>query len=649
MNMKQKFAIIAAVFTLVLMPVIGFGNASLMPHDSIDASGATETSWYLVRMGGQDIGCSIIKQTILPSGMLESETDTHYIINRKSSIIRMRIQSTVLESPDGRFVSASQISEMSDQKTRLDAVLKEKELIITQQAGYRKFSRTLPVEHVLLGSRGIELLSRRELQKPGDTINFHTFMAELGMVVETTRIFEGEETMFLQGDEVDVRRITEELPALGIRSLLYIDGEGRSLRQIMPGPFGEIEILLSTEEEALASVTSGELPDEMYTKSQALTQIRLPQPRKAEWLSLRLRHRNPDLGWPDLADPLQKIVKMNREKLHIEVTIPDQVPVAGFPAAPTDETKEYLESNAYIQSDDPELSALARRLVEGEKDAFSAAMKLEAWTARNMSFDLGITLAPSTEVFQNRRGTCTEYAVLLTTLARSVGIPSRFAMGYVYADRMFGGHAWVEVLIGDVWVPIDAALYTHGPADAARLKVTHTSFREGPGILSAGGVTRLYGQCDIDITGYRLKGEAETLVPVDAQAYTVRDNRYINPWLGLEVEKPSRFVFENLDLFWPDDTVVGLRAENGDTAALEVRPILPWIGLEGTIADILADAGLADAPMRSLDGGRLFEAVGSGREAFRFIAADDELWVLDVKADSPEEVLAAISIVLNNE
>lgn len=647
MNMKRKLAVIAAVFPLVLMPAIGFGNASPIPYDSIDASAATETSWYLVRMGGQDIGCSIIKQTVLPSGMLETDTDTRYIINRKSSIIRMRMQGAVLESPDGKFVSASQISEMSDQETRLEAVLKEKELVITQEAGDRKFSRTQPVEHVLLGSRGIKLLSRRDLQKPGDTVTFHTFMAELGMVVETTRRFEGEETMLFQGAEVGVRRITEELPALGVRSLLYLDGEGRSLRQIMPGPFGEIEILLSTEEEARASVDSGELPEEMYTSSQALTQIRLPQPRKVERLSLRLRHRNPDLGWPDLTDPLQKVVKMSREELHIEVTVPDRVPAAGFPADPTEETREYLESNAYIQSDDPELSALAQQLVEGEKDAFSAAMKLEAWTARNMSFDLGITLAPSTEVFQNKRGTCTEYAVLLTTLARSVGIPSRFAMGYVYAQRMFGGHAWVEVLIGDVWVPIDAALYTPGPADAARLKVVHTSFREGPGILSASGVNRLYGQCDIDITGYRLRGGTERPVPVDAQAYAVRDNRYINPWLGLEVEKPSRFVFENLDLFWPDDTIVGLRAENGDTAALRVRPILPWIGTEGTIADIMAAAGLADAPLRSLDGGRLFEAVGSGREAFRFIAAENELWVLDVKAGSPEEVLAAISIVLD--
>jgi hypothetical protein len=39
--------------------------------------------------------------------------------------------------------------------------------------------------------------------------------------------------------------------------------------------------------------------------------------------------------------------------------------------------------------------------------------------------------------------------------------------------------------------------------------------------------------------------------------------------------------------------------------------------------------------------------VGSGRKAFRFIAAEDQLWVLDVTAGSPSAVLAAISIVLD--
>lgn len=77
MNMKRKLAVIAAVFPLVLMPAIGFGNASPIPYDSIDTTAATETSWCLVRMGGRDIGCSIIKQTVLPSGMLETDTRIH--------------------------------------------------------------------------------------------------------------------------------------------------------------------------------------------------------------------------------------------------------------------------------------------------------------------------------------------------------------------------------------------------------------------------------------------------------------------------------------------------------------------------------------------------------------------------------------------
>ena len=42
-----------------------------------------------------------------------------------------------------------------------------------------------------------------------------------------------------------------------------------------------------------------------------------------------------------------------------------------------------------------------------------------------MTFDLGIALAPSSEILRDRRGTCVGYATLLAALARSVGIPSR--------------------------------------------------------------------------------------------------------------------------------------------------------------------------------------------------------------------------------
>jgi hypothetical protein len=52
-------------------------------------------------------------------------------------------------------------------------------------------------------------------------------------------------------------------------------------------------------------------------------------------------------------------------------------------------------------------------------------------------------------------------------------------MGYVYASGIWGGHAWVEVLVGNEWIPIDAAAYSSGPADAARISALTSSLEEG--------------------------------------------------------------------------------------------------------------------------------------------------------------------------
>jgi transglutaminase-like putative cysteine protease len=57
-----------------------------------------------------------------------------------------------------------------------------------------------------------------------------------------------------------------------------------------------------------------------------------------------------------------------------------------------------------------------------------------------------------------RKGVCTEYARLLTTLARAAGVPARtvYGLGYMGDDvRAFGPHAWNEVVIDGNWVPVD--------------------------------------------------------------------------------------------------------------------------------------------------------------------------------------------------
>jgi hypothetical protein len=55
-------------------------------------------------------------------------------------------------------------------------------------------------------------------------------------------------------------------------------------------------------------------------------------------------------------------------------------------------------------------------------------------------------------------GDCSEYADLLTTLARSLGIPARTVFGLAYqdgAEPAFRFHAWNELALDGRWMPAD--------------------------------------------------------------------------------------------------------------------------------------------------------------------------------------------------
>lgn len=90
----------------------------------------------------------------------------------------------------------------------------------------------------------------------------------------------------------------------------------------------------------------------------------------------------------------------------------------------------------------------------------------------------------ASRIAQQRSGDCTEYAVLTTALARSLGMPSKVVIGTVILEEgnqlTAVGHAWTEVWHNQKWQIIDSALYgsqatQHFYLPAAELK------KEGPG------------------------------------------------------------------------------------------------------------------------------------------------------------------------
>jgi hypothetical protein len=141
------------------------------------------------------------------------------------------------------------------------------------------------------------------------------------------------------------------------------------------------------------------------------------------------------------------------------------------------------------------------------------------------------------------------------------------------------------------WLPIDAAEYYPGVADAARLGVA-TIGGEG-GMEHLGDFELLLGTVKVRTLAYVLAGKAYE-VPQDGEDHTVAADIYRNPWLGLTVHKPDGFVFQNLDEHWPRRDILSLHSTGSEVHIAylrsDTRPLrdhLAQIKVNGQISDVL--------------------------------------------------------------
>jgi transglutaminase-like putative cysteine protease len=586
-----------------------------------------------------------LQETIAEDGeSLRVDSRLRMVLNRLGTRVEMATSVTSRESADGKLRSAGLDLEMSSQATSTTAEVGDGVVRVRSQAGGQSFDRTVEFSGELLGPEGLRRLSRSRLRKAGDSLAAQTFAAELGAVATVTRTAVGRETIASAGRNVPALRVEEQVSGYPSKRTLWLDAEGRLLASEESSPFGLMRVFRADAATARRiGEQGGELPAEVYTGTIVRTQIRLPAPRRTDWLKLKLIHRNPDLGWPAFDRPGQKVVEKAAGALVLEISRPRPVQGLSFPVPVTDANRELLEPNAYVQSDDPGLRAKALEIVGDEKDLFLAALKLERWVAEAMQLDLGIAAAPSVEIFQNRRGTCVAYATLLTTLARAVGIPARLAMGYVYVDGMFGGHAWTEILAGDRWLPVDAAVVAPGPADAARFAFVSSSLKEGPGLLSMGGALQLFGQIDARILGYAVDGGERVAVAEDARPYTVAGDVYRNTGLGIEIRKPAGFRFTDLDGVWPESALVGMAGANGDKVVLESRRLWPWEESESAAWKLL-DSQVSGGRRGRLEvaGHAAWTSEGDG-EAAVAIPGPEVLWLLRAEGPRAAELVRQVA------
>ncbi len=138
--------------------------------------------------------------------------------------------------------------------------------------------------------------------------------------------------------------------------------------------------------------------------------------------------------------------------------------------------KKYILPTKNIQSDDPEISSLARNITKGVANDFQKAARLAIWINSNVNYtlDLAGEAKDAKWVLANRIGTCDEFSTLFIAMARSIGIPAKYVSGWVYGNSGWQRHAWAEVFIGK-WIPIDATWLEVGHIDATHIKFMETA------------------------------------------------------------------------------------------------------------------------------------------------------------------------------
>jgi Flp pilus assembly protein TadD len=117
--------------------------------------------------------------------------------------------------------------------------------------------------------------------------------------------------------------------------------------------------------------------------------------------------------------------------------------------------------------EDPTVASQAKEIAGADHDAWSVARKLADWTFKNLKWKR-VDGASAGSTLATREADCLEFSQLYVAMSRALGLPARIVSGLAHSGNSFGGHAWVEVWVGE-WIELDPTWGTNY-VDATHIK-----------------------------------------------------------------------------------------------------------------------------------------------------------------------------------
>ena len=121
-----------------------------------------------------------------------------------------------------------------------------------------------------------------------------------------------------------------------------------------------------------------------------------------------------------------------------------------------DNVLQFTLPSRYCESD--LLGDKAREIIGSSIIGYEQVENIRSWIHDNFEYAYGTTDSSTSarDVLKSRKGVCRDYAHAGIALCRSLDIPARMVVGYLYDLKPMDMHAWFQAYLGGRWFTFDA-------------------------------------------------------------------------------------------------------------------------------------------------------------------------------------------------
>lgn len=459
--------------------------------------------WFVLQIDGHRAGWMVERSSTTDTGNLRADTELNMSLARMGQEISIAMRSATLESPTGDLLEMRSHQTLGASTTRAAYIFHPDRVVARTEQFGRVTEKDLPrPDGEWLSPSQVATLIESKLAEGASEFTYTTLDASAGLqrLVATHKIL-ARRTVEAEGKSIPAIEwsITQSILP-GVETREFVDEAGDLIRSEID--FGGITMvaLRSEREFALADIDAPELMASVLVKPSRP----IDDPRSVRRAVYTIRAQ----GDTTLAIPstgAQRFTSTSPTTGTLTVDLDTPIPATEQEIADPRHTATASAADA----DDPAIRALLDESIAHLRPADQRALAEHLTrVVRDHIHDksLGVGFATASETCRTREGDCSEHAVLLATLLRAAGIPSRAVSGLVYVDQfvgehqVFGFHMWTQALITidgtPTWIDLDAAVY---PMDATHIALSTSTLADDDVLNSMVSIATLMGRLAIDV------------------------------------------------------------------------------------------------------------------------------------------------------